>query len=147
MSVAEVSVESPPGKFCSIFHNFSASSLCVFQNKSTIFRTSAILLTLWLYVVTFYINYSYTNMRLIMNMRLHCYQLSLFGVAMWRTHELDWFLSSENNRTVTLLRHAKATKWQLSAIISHLQLAFITQLQEERSTRSTSQGKRLVLSC
>ena len=46
---------------------------------------------------------------------------------MWRTRELDWFLSSENNRTVTLSRHADATKLQISAIYIPFALAFISQ--------------------
>ena len=63
---------------------FRLSSLRVFQNKSAIFHPSAILFTfymLWLYdVVTFYVNYNYTNARRSMNMRLHCCLLLLIGV-------------------------------------------------------------------
>ena len=63
---------------------FRLSSLHVFQNKSTIFRPSATLFTFYMLllydVVTFYVNYNYTNARLSMNMRLHCCQLLLLGV-------------------------------------------------------------------
>ena len=70
--------------FAQFFAIFRQSSLRVFQYKSTIFCPSTILFTfnmLWLYdVVTFYVNYNYTNVRLSTNMRLHCCQLLLFSV-------------------------------------------------------------------
>ena len=56
--------------------------------------------------------------------------------------QLDWLLSSENNRTVSLSRHAHATKWQLSAIyIPFATRVHLPLYRKKGLTRSTSQGK------
>ena len=78
------STKKPSCYFAQFSAIFWLSSVRIFQYKSTIVCPSAILFTfymLWLYdVVTFYINYNYTNVRLSTNMRLHCCQLLLFSV-------------------------------------------------------------------
>ena len=78
------STKKPSCYFAQFSAIFRLSSVSVFQYKSKIVCPSAILFTfymLWLYdVVTFYINYNYTNVRLSTNMRLQCCQLLLFSV-------------------------------------------------------------------
>ena len=95
-------------------------------------------------------------------MPLHSFAIFSSCSKKVKRNDLDvkWTLSRCSARAnLTGFFHRKTIELSLSRVgmtrqsdsgalfISHSPLAFISQLQEERWTRSTSQGKRLVLIC